>query len=412
MGGRDHEEEVAVENGQSPQQLKQENDLKDVKEVGPERPQGRFLEPFRHQVGGHVGLLCWDAHHVCKPFTERENNFYRRMSKSFAKFAPIYCGVVEVSFEPDSLGYLSVVAYPVPSVTGEEATRSPCGYCNNRQQVVVGKRMHQHSGKYRFRLKKSGNVEVEPVSETSEKFRDVTSGEHNAQNPWAFYCQMRHVAAMQLRDLSQGRHRFMLLENLVCRFRRPCVIDLKMGTRQHGDDAPQQKKVQQTNKCARSTSAKMGVRIVGMQVYDSSSDVYLCTDKYLGRELDPIGFHTNMRRFLVDENNQARRELCAAFLRRIDALSQVISQAEGYRFYSGSLLLMFDGAASAPETEEAADAAIDVRMIDFEHSTYPGFRNDVPNTGTDSGYLLGLRSLSATIKTIADEPPTAPPVDN
>uniref|UniRef100_A0A914UP95 Kinase n=1 Tax=Plectus sambesii TaxID=2011161 RepID=A0A914UP95_9BILA len=404
MGGREEEEEVAVENGPSPQRLQQENDIKDV---DPERPPSSFLEPFRHQVGGHVGLLCWDAHHVCKPFTERENNFYCRLSKSFANFAPIYCGVVEVSFEPDSLGYLSVVAYPVPPVNGEHE-RSPCTNCSNRQQVVVGKRMHQHSAKYRFRVKKSGNVEVESATDNAaEMFRDVTSGVHNAQNPWAFYCQMRHVAAMQQRDLNQGRHRFMLLENLVCRYRRPCVIDLKMGTRQHGDDAPQLKKEQQTDKCARSTSAKMGVRIVGMQVFDPTTGVYHCANKYFGRELDPAGFHHQLRKFLVDERNEVRHQLCAAFLRRIDALAQVISQAEGYRFYSGSLLLMYDGAAAAPETNEAADAAIDVRMIDFEHSTYPGFRGDAPYTGPDAGYLLGLGSLATTIHAIADEQPNS-----
>lgn len=62
--------------------------------------------------------------------------------------------------------------------------------------------------RFRFRLKKSGNVEVESVTDSvTEVFRDVTSGVHNAQNPWAFYCQMRHVAAMQQRDLNQGRHR-------------------------------------------------------------------------------------------------------------------------------------------------------------------------------------------------------------
>ena len=48
--------------------------------------------------------------------------------------------------------------------------------------------------------------------------------------------------------------------------------------------------------------------------------------------------------------------------------------------------------------------SVDVRMIDFAHSTFKGFRDDqTVHDGPDRGYVFGLESLIKVLEAIREE---------
>lgn len=76
-----------------------------------------------------------------------------------------------------------------------------------------------------------------------------------------------------------------MLGDLTQDFYRPCVLDIKMGTRQHGEDALPAKVKSQSAKCSATTSLELGLRLCGMQIYDHSDKQYKLWDKHWGRKL-------------------------------------------------------------------------------------------------------------------------------
>jgi len=214
-------------------------------------------------------------------------------------------------------------------------------------------------------------------------------------NPWSLQLCKKQAEKLHLQLIGDENvtvlQKYILLENVTARFNYPSILDLKMGKRQHADIDSDKKRLSKIKKCELSTSSRLGVRLCGMQVYQIDSGRYIFTDKYCGRILTVDGFRSALGEFF-NNGRTKRLDVLPEIIERLKSLYETINSLLKYRFYSGSLLIVYDGLIQSN--------LIDIRMIDFAHSI-----NDETSAsnGPDKDYLFGLEWLINVLREILNE---------
>jgi hypothetical protein len=223
---------------------------------------------------------------------------------------------------------------------------------------------------------------------------------------------------------------FLLLEDLTAGMNKPCVLDLKMGTRQYGIEANEKKKKSQRRKCQSTTSQQLGVRLCGMQAWNVKKQEYIFEDKYFGRDLKSgREFQDALTRFLYDGISYASvAKKIPVILEKLALLENMIRQLDSYRLYASSLLILYDGEQQTPHqgpprsTGEPSPlkrgmsddghkkADVQLKIVDFANCV-TGEDELPPDTpcpphsphDIDRGYLRGLRTLRMYFQRIMKE---------
>lgn len=178
---------------------------------------------------------------------------------------------------------------------------------------------------------------------------------------------------------------YIKLENLVSRFRKPCVVDIKMGKKTYDPEAGPAKIAKEMTKFPH--VEKFGFQFTGMQTYDPVEQQIKFYDKFFCRKLGEdelmrkgLGTYFNIKHGL-------RKDAIRLLIQKLREIEQWFLTQRKFHFYASSLLMIYEG---------------DTQQSDYLMQCNCCQKNDCKCSTTDSGYPESSDASDNASSNIAD----------
>jgi 1D-myo-inositol-tetrakisphosphate 5-kinase/inositol-polyphosphate multikinase len=156
------------------------------------------------------------------------------------------------------------------------------------------------------------------------------------------------------KDANNATLPHIVLEDLTFAFRRPSVLDIKMGRCTFEPTASREKKEREVRKYPH--QAELGFRVTGFKVFDRCSDTYLKAGKAFGRSVAPEEASGALGLLFSDSTGQVRDDVLSEVLVQLENLWLWMKGQNRFHFYCSSLLIVYDSCRGTDGAKEEADA--------------------------------------------------------
>lgn len=244
----------------------------------------------------------------------------------------------------------------------------------------------ENDGRRGLLMHESGLV-LKPVQDPPKGTREVAFYNHLSNSTDPVDMRLARLTAKffgteSVRQAELGVSDYLVLENLTEGFLKPCVMDVKIGSKTYGPDATEAKKMQEDAKYT-GTKQPFGFSVLGIISHNEQGFKRLT--KAFGRHLSDDNIDEVLHNFLRVEQKYSKL-IAKCFLEKLEGFLVFFSSQTLYHIYASSLLFVYDFDSLEKENFHLKNP-VRLKLIDFAH-VFPG------NGELDSNFLFGLQNIT------------------